>query len=285
MGEMKMSVGDGGEWSWRRKDPNSRGGSGIRPDPVGDDGGSSGLSSAPAGSDTQNGGRNSRIMMFGDVPVDLEATPNNPLFFTSSFNCNESPGKRRAAQERDMGADSQGSPEHCEVRAAPEVVRKKELASYDSDTHRRSDGVVNFIKKKTQVDLRNQETPRSDGSIQVEKLHTSTGLKDTTSLSASHFVNKRKPFDICLPRRRQLDFAETFDHIEDCEQTYEAVQLVEQENRLLRPGMVLLKNYITLREQIISHSMKLQESGERLVLVQGSFTNRSTRMEQSSVCR
>ncbi|XP_018720383.2 uncharacterized protein LOC104427325 isoform X3 [Eucalyptus grandis] len=252
---------------------------------VGDDGGSSGLSSAPAGSDTQNGGRNSRIMMFGDVPVDLEATPNNPLFFTSSFNCNESPGKRRAAQERDMGADSQGSPEHCEVRAAPEVVRKKELASYDSDTHRRSDGVVNFIKKKTQVDLRNQETPRSDGSIQVEKLHTSTGLKDTTSLSASHFVNKRKPFDICLPRRRQLDFAETFDHIEDCEQTYEAVQLVEQENRLLRPGMVLLKNYITLREQIISHSMKLQESGERLVLVQGSFTNRSTRMEQSSVCR
>ncbi|XP_030538780.1 uncharacterized protein LOC115746933 isoform X2 [Rhodamnia argentea] len=251
MGKMKMSLGDGDEWSWRRKDPSSRGDSGVHSDSVsgfsflvGADEGSSELSSTSAGGDTRYGEHNSRIMMIGDIPVHLEATPNYPL------NCNESPGTQGAAQERDIGTDSQKSPKHCEIRAAPEVVRKVELASYDTGTHRGSDGVVNFIKRRTRVDLRNQGTTRSDSSIKVEKLHTSIGLKDARSLSASIFVNKAKPFDICLPRRRRLDFAETSDPVEDCEQTHEAVQLVEQESRVLRPGMVLLKNYVTLREQI-----------------------------------
>ncbi|KAI6673299.1 hypothetical protein NL676_001205 [Syzygium grande] len=250
MGKMKMGLGDGGERSWRRKDPSSRGDSGVHPDPVGDDEGSCGLSSASAGSNTRNGERDSRIMMIGDVPVDLEVTPNYPLFFSSSFNCNESPGKKRVARERDIVTESEKSTNHCEVKAAIEVVHEKESASYDTDTHRRSDGVVSFIKRRTRVDLRNQGMTRSDSSIRVEKLHASTGLKDTRSSSASIFVNKRKPFDIYLPRRRRLDFAETSDHVEDCEHTREAVQLVEADSQVLRPGMVLLKNYITLSEQI-----------------------------------
>lgn len=142
-------------------------------------------------------------------------------------------------------------------------------------------------KRRTKIDLSTEHEPRSDevGSFQSEvlaSLHsgdnenisylpTCFGKKRGPSTSRSskfHQANPKygngkksssstkgvnidEPFDICLSEPLEQDFLEPSMYERNREKQIEAECLLEENGQLLRPGMVLLKNYISLDVQVM----------------------------------
>ncbi|CAA3017518.1 Hypothetical predicted protein [Olea europaea subsp. europaea] len=141
-------------------------------------------------------------------------------------------------------------------------------------------------KRRTKIDLSTEHEQRSDevGSLQFEvqtSLHsdgdknssylpTCFGKKRGPSTSRSSKFHQANPkygngkksssstkgvnidelFDICLSEPLEQDFLEPSMHERNWNKQIEAECLLEENGQLLRPGMVLLKNYISLDVQV-----------------------------------
>ncbi|CAA3017516.1 DNA oxidative demethylase [Olea europaea subsp. europaea] len=126
------------------------------------------------------------------------------------------------------------------------------------------------------VDLYGKEAPspstslHSDGDKNSSYLPTCFGKKRGPSTSRSSKFHQANPkygngkksssstkgvnidelFDICLSEPLEQDFLEPSMHERNWNKQIEAECLLEENGQLLRPGMVLLKNYISLDVQV-----------------------------------
>ncbi|OWM67072.1 hypothetical protein CDL15_Pgr000524 [Punica granatum] len=74
------------------------------------------------------------------------------------------------------------------------------------------------------------------------------GNPSTTSSGSPLGSNKVLPFDICLPQGRNLVLEDA--RMSERDRAEEILQTAKELGQVLRPGMVLLKKYIALREQV-----------------------------------
>ncbi|CAI9779187.1 unnamed protein product [Fraxinus pennsylvanica] len=100
-----------------------------------------------------------------------------------------------------------------------------------------------YKSKRTKIDLATEHEKRSyESNPKYGK-----GKKNSSSTKG---VNIDEPFDICLSEPLEQDFLEPTIYERNWEKQIDAEWLLEENGQLLRPGMVLLKNYISLNEQV-----------------------------------
>lgn len=91
--------------------------------------------------------------------------------------------------------------------------------------------------------------PSTSGSSKFHQSNPKYG-KGKKSSSSTQGVNIDEPFDICLSEPLEQDFLEPSIYERNWEKQIDAECLLEENGQLLRPGMVLLKNYISLDVQV-----------------------------------
>lgn len=119
-------------------------------------------------------------------------------------------------------------------------LESEQLVSDINSPQLEGKSVSNSTSPNTATPFRKKRVPKSHSSQTV--------TKDTYKLDSSEGFHNFEPFDICFSRNRNYEARKGLPY--EREQTKEGAR-----EGVLRPGMVLLKNYLPLSDQVSNYAL------------------------------
>ncbi|KAJ6765444.1 2OG-FE(II) OXYGENASE FAMILY PROTEIN [Salix purpurea] len=162
---------------------------------------------------------------------------------------NMNSGKDRASEDSIPGRGGAG----IKLRPSPDCIDRREWRGAEETS---SDGLGarhgSFSKRRSRIDLRSEQSGGDGNSLKFRNKNIPAHVKRFKSgqsyCKPAAGANHVAPFDICLSRSRDSAVLKSLQEMEENQENAE--HPIEERQRVLRPGMVLLKRYISLSDQI-----------------------------------
>ncbi|CAH9069287.1 unnamed protein product [Cuscuta epithymum] len=167
-------------------------------------------------------------------------------------------GKRRRISPDKESGDGKESFSHLSTFNPSHSNKRKPIIDLGAQFELHADPTIQKIgsRRSSSFDQeRDSLLPSSFGKKNVSSGRSKSKLEKINSSSkvevkkCKEVLNMHEPFDICLSESREGITLEAPLQRKEGEKQSEADQSIENSGKILRPGMVLLKNYITLDEQ------------------------------------